>query len=82
MQDTGSPVLWISDPMHGNTESTSDGIKTRRFGKKLTETDFPSNGAGLCDGFVGIMDEDKQLCAVLEINKALKQYKYCCVIEN
>lgn len=28
---TGSPVLWICDPMHGNTEKTADGIKTRRF---------------------------------------------------
>ena len=24
----GSPVLWICDPMHGNTESTADGTKT------------------------------------------------------
>lgn len=30
-QETGSPVLWICDPMHGNTESTADGTKTRRF---------------------------------------------------
>ncbi len=27
----GRRVLWISDPMHGNTESTSNGYKTRRF---------------------------------------------------
>jgi 3-deoxy-7-phosphoheptulonate synthase len=31
VQETGSPVLWICDPMHGNTESTADGTKTRRF---------------------------------------------------
>jgi len=31
VQATGVPVLWICDPMHGNTESTSTGIKTRRF---------------------------------------------------
>jgi 3-deoxy-7-phosphoheptulonate synthase len=30
-------VLWISDPMHGNTESTSSGIKTRRFDKIVSE---------------------------------------------
>jgi len=29
--ETGSPVLWVCDPMHGNTESTADGTKTRRF---------------------------------------------------
>jgi 3-deoxy-7-phosphoheptulonate synthase len=28
---TGRTVLWISDPMHGNTETTPSGIKTRRF---------------------------------------------------
>jgi 3-deoxy-7-phosphoheptulonate synthase len=40
VQDTGSPVLWIADPMHGNTESTGDGIKTRRFRKILREMDL------------------------------------------
>ncbi|ANO51313.1 class II 3-deoxy-7-phosphoheptulonate synthase [Woeseia oceani] len=30
-RETGSPVLWVCDPMHGNTESTADGTKTRRF---------------------------------------------------
>lgn len=29
----GRRVLWICDPMHGNTESTSNGFKTRRFDK-------------------------------------------------
>ncbi len=28
---TGKTVLWVCDPMHGNTESTKDGIKTRDF---------------------------------------------------
>ncbi len=28
---TGTPVLWICDPMHGNTEATKTGVKTRRF---------------------------------------------------
>jgi len=30
-QDSESPVLWVCDPMHGNTETTESGIKTRRF---------------------------------------------------
>jgi len=38
-KSTGSPVLWICDPMHGNTETTLDGIKTRRFGKIQSELD-------------------------------------------
>jgi 3-deoxy-7-phosphoheptulonate synthase len=36
-KETGSPVLWICDPMHGNTESTSDGVKTRRFDNIVSE---------------------------------------------
>lgn len=39
VRETGSPVLWVCDPMHGNTESTADGVKTRRFENILTELD-------------------------------------------
>ena len=35
--ETGSPILWVCDPMHGNTESTADGTKTRRFEKISAE---------------------------------------------
>jgi 3-deoxy-7-phosphoheptulonate synthase len=34
---THSPVLWICDPMHGNTESSSSGLKTRRFDNIVAE---------------------------------------------
>lgn len=37
VRETGRTVLWISDPMHGNTETTSDGYKTRRFDNILKE---------------------------------------------
>ena len=37
VKETGSPVLWVSDPMHGNTESTADGTKTRRFDNIVAE---------------------------------------------
>jgi 3-deoxy-7-phosphoheptulonate synthase len=40
VRDAGSPVLWISDPMHGNTESTADGIKTRRFRNIMKEMEL------------------------------------------
>ncbi len=36
---TGKPVLWCCDPMHGNTEVTSEGIKTRNFEKILKEVE-------------------------------------------
>jgi 3-deoxy-7-phosphoheptulonate synthase len=34
---TGHTPLWICDPMHGNTEKTESGIKTRRFSNVLGE---------------------------------------------
>jgi 3-deoxy-7-phosphoheptulonate synthase len=34
---TGSPVLWMCDPMHGNTETSSSGLKTRRFDNIVAE---------------------------------------------
>ncbi len=35
----GRRVLWICDPMHGNTESTANGYKTRRFGNIRSEVE-------------------------------------------
>ncbi len=37
IQRAGRSVLWCCDPMHGNTETTKSGIKTRRFEKILKE---------------------------------------------
>ncbi len=37
VRETGSPVLWVCDPMHGNTESTASGVKTRRFDNIVSE---------------------------------------------
>ena len=37
VQATGQSVLWIADPMHGNTEKTDDGTKTRHFDNILGE---------------------------------------------
>jgi len=31
VQKAGRTVLWVCDPMHGNTETASNGLKTRRF---------------------------------------------------
>jgi 3-deoxy-7-phosphoheptulonate synthase len=40
LQNSGSRILWICDPMHGNTESIDSGIKTRRFRKIMHEMDL------------------------------------------
>ncbi|AUH73696.1 3-deoxy-D-arabinoheptulosonate-7-phosphate synthase [Legionella sainthelensi] len=37
VKKTKIPVTWSCDPMHGNTETTSDGIKTRHFDNILLE---------------------------------------------
>jgi len=34
---TKRTVLWVCDPMHGNTETTPTGIKTRRFDRIISE---------------------------------------------
>ncbi len=36
---SGRRVLWIADPMHGNTQSTASGRKTRDFGDIVREID-------------------------------------------
>lgn len=38
-QESGRRVVWCCDPMHGNTEKTADGIKTRRFDNILGEVE-------------------------------------------
>ncbi|HET9106348.1 MAG TPA: 3-deoxy-7-phosphoheptulonate synthase class II [Steroidobacteraceae bacterium] len=40
VRETGQTVLWICDPMHGNTETSSGGLKTRRFENILKELDI------------------------------------------
>jgi len=40
VRQTGQSVLWVCDPMHGNTETTTGGLKTRRFENILKELDL------------------------------------------
>ena len=37
VKKTKIPVTWSCDPMHGNTETTADGTKTRHFDNILLE---------------------------------------------
>ena len=37
VKEEGHPVLWASDPMHGNGIVTADGVKTRRFDTIMAE---------------------------------------------
>jgi 3-deoxy-7-phosphoheptulonate synthase len=40
VKQTGQTVLWVCDPMHGNTETAAGGLKTRRFENILKELDL------------------------------------------
>ena len=37
VEETGIPVVWVCDPMHGNTVTSGTGYKTRHFGTVLEE---------------------------------------------
>ena len=37
VRDAGRPVIWSCDPMHGNTVTTSGGVKTRDFANIVQE---------------------------------------------
>jgi 3-deoxy-7-phosphoheptulonate synthase len=46
-------VLWCCDPMHGNTETTANGIKTRRFENILTELEISFRMLRECGACLG-----------------------------
>jgi 3-deoxy-7-phosphoheptulonate synthase len=37
VEKSGHPVIWVCDPMHGNTRESSSGLKTREFSDVLSE---------------------------------------------
>lgn len=39
VRESGHPVLWVCDPMHGNTRKTASGVKTRHFDDILHEVE-------------------------------------------
>jgi 3-deoxy-7-phosphoheptulonate synthase len=48
-------ILWCCDPMHGNTESTSGGYKTRRFDKIMSELEQSFKILKACGAHLGGM---------------------------
>ncbi len=53
VQEEGLKVLWTCDPMHGNTETVSNGIKTRRFKNILSELEQAFDVHAACDSILG-----------------------------
>jgi len=53
VRDSGQQVLWVCDPMHGNTETTRQGVKTRRFESILSEVDAAFRIHDECGSLLG-----------------------------
>lgn len=51
--DEGRRVLWCCDPMHGNTEALSSGVKTRRFANICAELDSAFDVHAACGTRLG-----------------------------
>jgi 3-deoxy-7-phosphoheptulonate synthase len=53
VRNSGRQVLWVSDPMHGNTETTPQGVKTRRFENILSEVEAAFRIHADCGSILG-----------------------------
>jgi 3-deoxy-7-phosphoheptulonate synthase len=53
VRSTGTQVLWVCDPMHGNTETTLGGVKTRRFENILAEVESSFRIHADCGSMLG-----------------------------
>ena len=67
VQRTGHTVLWCCDPMHGNTETSTGGFKTRRFENILKELDLAfrihsEQGSYLGGAHIELTGEDVTEC--------------------
>jgi len=67
VRETGQQVLWVCDPMHGNTETSSGGLKTRRFENILKELELSfqvheANGSFLGGVHIELTGEDVTEC--------------------
>ncbi|KAH9976452.1 DAHP synthetase [Lactifluus volemus] len=66
VQKSGHPVIWVCDPMHGNTLVSSTGLKTRHFGTIIREltsclrihTECGSQLGGVSLEFTGELNEE------------------------
>ena len=53
VRQTSHVVVWQCDPMHGNTRSTSSGVKTRSFASIFSELSSALRIHKECDSFLG-----------------------------
>lgn len=67
VRNNGKRVLWCCDPMHGNTEGTASGLKTRRFENIRSELEqafdiHAANGSRLGGAHLELTGEDVTEC--------------------
>jgi 3-deoxy-7-phosphoheptulonate synthase len=67
VRDAGHPVVWLSDPMHGNTVKSASGLKTRHLTEVITEA----------LRFRDILEENRQHPAGLHIEVAADDVTEC-----
>jgi len=53
VRQAGRTVLWVCDPMHGNTETTGSGVKTRAFDHILSELEQAFDIHAACGSYLG-----------------------------
>jgi 3-deoxy-7-phosphoheptulonate synthase len=53
LRRAGWTVMWCCDPMHGNTEITRDGVKTRSFDRILEELEKALDVHAACGSILG-----------------------------
>jgi 3-deoxy-7-phosphoheptulonate synthase len=53
VREAGHPVIWLTDPMHGNTVTTPDGLKSRFLETVLREVDEFQHAVDAAGGVAG-----------------------------
>jgi 3-deoxy-7-phosphoheptulonate synthase len=83
----GRAVLWVCDPMHGNTQATSSGLKTRDFDDIVREVEWTFDVHEACGTHLGgvhfeMTGEDVTECiggaAGITVNDLDRNYATAC----
>ena len=74
-------IIGMSDALRGLPSYMAETglVEKIRYGQRISGIDFRAGFVRETPGFVKIVDENNRLCAVLEVNDRIGQYRYCCV---
>jgi len=74
-------IISMADALRGMPAYVAGAALVKKIihGKKLAEKDFLHAPMGQAAGLIKIVDENNNLCAVLDVKENIGQYKYCCV---